>query len=192
MTNDQQKQAPMAKAVLERPPSGRDLPEEDRTANDMPAVGLFVDHLCHAYGKRRVVEDVAFGLSAGEVHCLVGPSGCGKTTVLRLIAGLEPLQGGRVIIDREVVAEPGRSIPTETRRIGLMFQDFALFPHLRIIDNVAFGLADLDRQERMRRAADLLAQLDLAGHADAFPHMLSGGEQQRVALARALAREPPA
>ena len=175
----------MANAVRERP-------EPDKTILDEapPAEGLYVDHLCHAYGSRRVVEDVAFGLASGEVHCLVGPSGCGKTTILRLIAGLEPLQGGRVVIDREVVAEPARSVPTESRRVGLMFQDFALFPHLRIVDNVAFGLTDLDRQERRQRAADLLAQLDLAAHIDAYPHMLSGGEQQRVALARALAPSP--
>ncbi|MEM8950350.1 MAG: ABC transporter ATP-binding protein [Pseudomonadota bacterium] len=170
----------MANAAIERPEPDDDLPEQ----------GLYVDHLSHAYGSRQVVEDVAFGLEAGEVHCLVGPSGCGKTTILRLIAGLEPLQGGRVVIDRDVVAEPGSSIPTEDRRIGLMFQDFALFPHLRIVDNVAFGLTELDRAQRRQRAADLLAQLDLARHIDAYPHMLSGGEQQRVALARALAPCP--
>ncbi len=137
-----------------------------------------------------MLEDVAFQLAAGDVHCLVGPSGCGKTTILRLIAGLEPLQGGRVIIDDEVVAEPGRGVPTERRRVGLMFQDFALFPHLRIIENVAFGLIDMDREERRRRATDLLVQLDLGARVDAYPHMLSGGEQQRVALARALAPNP--
>jgi len=155
-----------------------------------PEQGLYVDHVCHAYGSRRVVEDVAFALSAGEVHCLVGPSGCGKTTILRLIAGLETLQGGRVVIDRELVAEAGHGVPTEERRIGLMFQDFALFPHLRVVDNVAFGLSGIDRHKRRQRAADLLAQLDLARHIDAYPHMLSGGEQQRVALARALAPNP--
>jgi iron(III) transport system ATP-binding protein len=172
---DEQKQAAMASAGLERPE---------------PEKGLYVDHLCHAYGDRRVVEDVAFGLSAGEVHCLVGPSGCGKTTILRLIAGLEALQGGRILIDREVVAEPGNGVPTENRRIGLMFQDFALFPHLRVVDNVGFGLTGLNRQERRRRATDLLAQLNLTGHINSYPHMLSGGEQQRVALARALAPNP--
>lgn len=175
----------MANATLERPG-----PELNVATEGLPTKGLYVDHLCHSYGSRRVLEDVAFGLTAGEVHCLVGPSGCGKTTILRLIAGLESLQGGRVVIDREVVAEPGRSIPTESRRIGLMFQDFALFPHLRIVDNVAFGLSDLDRAERHQRACDLLAQLDLSGRVDAYPHMLSGGEQQRVALARALAPRP--
>lgn len=171
---NQQNQTAMATAVLDSP----------------DPQGLLVDHLCHAYGSRRVVEDVAFSLAAGDVHCLVGPSGCGKTTILRLIAGLEPLQGGRVVIDGDVVAEPGYGMPPESRRIGLMFQDFALFPHLRIIDNVAFGLTNLGIVQRRQRAADLLAQLDLAGHMNAYPHMLSGGEQQRVALARALAPRP--
>ena len=175
----------MANAALERPE-----PEVSVSGDGRSETGLDVDHLSHAYGSRRVVEDVAFRLAAGEVHCLVGPSGCGKTTILRLIAGLEALQGGRVIIDREVVAEPGHSVPTESRRIGLMFQDFALFPHLRIVDNVGFGLTGLDRRERRRRATELLAQLNLSGHIDAYPYMLSGGEQQRVALARALAPNP--
>ncbi len=164
----------MATAVLKRPESE----------------GLWVEHLCHAYGGRRVVEDVALTLGPGEVHCLVGPSGCGKTTILRLIAGLEPLQGGRVMIDGEVVAEPGYGLPPESRRVGFMFQDFALFPHLRVIDNVAFGLTSCNGAKRRRRALELLAQLDLSGHANAYPHMLSGGEQQRVALARALAPGP--
>ncbi|MGI9433419.1 MAG: ABC transporter ATP-binding protein [Geminicoccaceae bacterium] len=152
--------------------------------------GLQVEHLSHAFGSRRVLEDVAFALAPGEVHCLVGPSGCGKTTILRLIAGLELLQGGRIAIDGEIVAEPGFSVSPEHRRIGLMFQDFALFPHLRIVENVAFGLRGLGADERRRRALDLLAQLDLSGHVQAYPHMLSGGEQQRVALARALAPRP--
>ncbi|MGH1477714.1 MAG: ABC transporter ATP-binding protein [Geminicoccales bacterium] len=154
------------------------------------AKGLTVDHLRHAFDNRMVVEDVAFQLGPSEVHCLVGPSGCGKTTILRLIAGLEAVQGGRVVIDGEVMAERGYGMPPEARRIGLMFQDFALFPHLRIVDNVSFGLSSMEAKGRRKRALDLLAQLDLAGHANAYPHMLSGGEQQRVALARALAPRP--
>ncbi len=152
--------------------------------------GLSVEHLCHAFGSRRVLEDVAFQLSPGDVHCLVGPSGCGKTTILRLIAGLEQVQGGRIVIDGDLMAEPGYGVPPESRRIGLMFQDFALFPHLRIVDNVGFGLSTMEAGARRQRADELLAQLELAGHTQAYPHMLSGGEQQRVALARALAPRP--
>jgi len=159
-------------------------------ADPRPAAGLTVEGLRHAYGQRLVLQDVGLSLSPGEVHCLVGPSGCGKTTILRLIAGLEPIQGGRIAIDGEVVAEPGYACAPEARRVGLMFQDFALFPHLRVIDNVAFGLRGLDGRARRRRAEELLAQVDLGGHAQSYPHMLSGGEQQRVALARALAPRP--
>jgi iron(III) transport system ATP-binding protein len=155
-----------------------------------PATGLAVSALRHAYGRRRVVEDVSLTILPGKVHCLVGPSGCGKTTILRLIAGLEPLQGGRIAIDREVVAEPGYAVAPEARRVGLMFQDFALFPHLSVLDNVAFGLRGISGKGRKRRARELLAQVDMAGHAESYPHMLSGGEQQRVALARALAPRP--
>jgi iron(III) transport system ATP-binding protein len=152
--------------------------------------GLRVEALSHAYGARRVVEAVALELPAGEVHCLVGPSGCGKTTVLRLIAGLEPLQGGRIQLDGGLLADGRVAVPPEARRIGLMFQDYALFPHLRVLDNVAFGLRALDARQRRQRALELLAQVNLSHYPDAWPHMLSGGEQQRVALARALAPRP--
>ena len=177
---DQQKQESMAKATL----------DIAQTSDAYQATGLVVDHLSHAFGNRQVLEDVAFELSPGEVHCLVGPSGCGKTTILRVIAGLEAVQGGRIVIDGEVMAEPGYDVAPENRRVGLMFQDFALFPHLRIVDNVSFGLTSLDAAARRRRALELLAQVDLAGLANAYPHTLSGGEQQRVALARALAPRP--
>jgi iron(III) transport system ATP-binding protein len=152
--------------------------------------GLHVAGLRHAYGQRLVVDGVSLDLPAGEVHCLVGPSGCGKTTILRLIAGLEPLQAGRIGIAGELVAEPGYAVPPEVRRVGLMFQDFALFPHLRVRENVAFGLRRLDPRRRRQRAEELLAQVDMSGYGDSYPHMLSGGEQQRVALARALAPNP--
>ena len=159
-------------------------------ADRNPAAGLEVEALRHAYGERTVLREVDLSLAPGEVHCLVGPSGCGKTTMLRLVAGLEPVQSGRIAIDGEVVAEPGYACAPEARRVGLMFQDFALFPHLRVLDNIAFGLRGLDHRARRRRALELLAQVDLDAHADSYPHMLSGGEQQRVALARALAPKP--
>jgi iron(III) transport system ATP-binding protein len=159
-------------------------------AQPLPARGLTVERLSHAYGERTVVRDVSLALETAEVHCLVGPSGCGKTTILRLIAGLEPVQGGRIAIDGRLVASPGFGLPPEARRVGLMFQDYALFPHLRVLDNVAFGLRGVESGERRRRAQDLLAQVGLSALAASYPHMLSGGEQQRVALARALAPGP--
>ncbi len=159
-------------------------------AESEPALGLRVEGVSHAYGARRVIEEVNLAVVGGEVHCLVGPSGCGKTTMLRLIAGLEPLQGGRISIDGGLVAEPHDNLLPEQRRVGLMFQDFALFPHLRVVDNVAFGLRDLNSRQRRQRAQELLAQVNMSDHADSYPHMLSGGEQQRVALARAALGEP--
>ncbi len=158
----------------------------------MPASsqGLRIDGLSHRFGSRLVVDGVSLAVAAGEVHCLVGPSGCGKTTTLRLVAGLEDVQQGSVEIGGVVVAEPGRGLPPEQRRVGLMFQDFALFPHLRVAENVGFGLRGLDGGERARRVAELLERVDLARHARSWPHTLSGGEQQRVALARALAPQP--
>jgi iron(III) transport system ATP-binding protein len=152
--------------------------------------GLQVADLRHAYGQRVVVKGVGFELPEGEVHCLVGPSGCGKTTILRLVAGLEPIQDGSISLGGELVAEPGYGVPPEVRRVGLMFQDFALFPHLCVLDNVAFGLRGLDPKQRRQRAEELLAQVDMGGFGERYPHMLSGGEQQRVALARALAPRP--
>jgi iron(III) transport system ATP-binding protein len=152
--------------------------------------GLVVERLSHRFGSRTVVKDVSLEIEAGEVHCLVGPSGCGKTTTLRLIAGLEKVQEGRILVGGRLVAEPGFWLPPERRRVGLMFQDFALFPHLRVEENVAFGLTGLDRRARAERVADLLRRVNMTPHARSWPHTLSGGEQQRVALARALAPEP--
>ncbi len=152
--------------------------------------GLRVSGLSHRFGWRRVVDRVDLEVPPGEIHCLVGPSGCGKTTTLRLIAGLETLQKGEIAIDGRVVARPGWMLPPEARRVGLMFQDFALFPHLRVEENVAFGLASWPREKRRARVAELLRRVDMERHAKAYPHTLSGGEQQRVALARALAPSP--
>jgi len=164
---------------------------EERAPKAMEALpGLEVRHLRHAFGPRRVVDGVSLTVRRGEVHCLVGPSGCGKTTMLRLIAGLEPVREGEIRIGGRLVAAPGFSVPPERRRVGLMFQDFALFPHLTVAENVAFGLRHLPRRERERRVAELLERVNLAGYGRHYPDMLSGGEQQRVALARALAPQP--
>jgi iron(III) transport system ATP-binding protein len=162
------------------------------TVDAAPAVvaGLLVEGLSHSFGTRKVVDDVRLAIPPGEVHCLVGPSGCGKTTTLRLVAGLEEIQAGSVSLSGRALAEPGRSLPPERRRVGLMFQDFALFPHLSVAQNVGFGLASLRSREREARVARLLERVDMTRHARSYPHTLSGGEQQRVALARALAPGP--
>jgi iron(III) transport system ATP-binding protein len=142
--------------------------------------------------RRSAVEGVSFGLAPGEVGVLIGPSGCGKTSLLRAVAGLERLQSGRIAIEGEVLSEPasGRHVAAEKRRIGMVFQDYALFPHLSITDNVAFGIAHRPRAEREARVQQMLDLVGLAHAARRAPHQLSGGQQQRVALARALAPAP--
>ena len=164
--------------------------DRDAVSSAETSVGLGLEGLSHRFGAQTVVRDVSVSVAPGEVVCLLGPSGCGKTTTLRLAAGLEALQAGRVTIAGREVAVPGREVPPERRRVGLMFQDYALFPHLSVRDNVCFGLRSLKPAERRTRADALLARIGLANYGDSFPHVLSGGEQQRVALARALAPEP--
>ncbi|MBU9142315.1 ABC transporter ATP-binding protein [Burkholderia multivorans] len=141
-------------------------------------------------GRRTVVDGLSLALPRGEIGCLLGASGCGKTTVLRAIAGFEPLRAGRIVLDGASVATPSFDVPPERRRIGMMFQDYALFPHLSAADNVAFGLRRLPKHARRARVADMLALVGLADSGNAYPHELSGGQQQRVALARALAPSP--
>ena len=152
--------------------------------------GLHIQGVSHAYGKNKVLDNVSLAIPAGELVCLLGPSGCGKTTLLRLAAGLEKLQHGQIVIDETVVAEPGMHVEPEHRKVGLMFQDYALFPHLNILENVLFGLAHLRHETAKHRALDMLDQVGMASFADDHPHMLSGGQQQRIALARALAPDP--
>ncbi|PJF08229.1 ABC transporter ATP-binding protein [Pseudorhodobacter sp. MZDSW-24AT] len=150
---------------------------------------LIVDRLSRSFGGRKVVDDVSLEVGAGQVTCLLGPSGCGKSTTLRMIAGVDQPGAGRILIDGVEVAAPGRHVPPEHRSVGLMFQDFALFPHLSVAENVAFGLKG-DRTARLRRVDELLERVTLSGFGSKHPHQLSGGEQQRVALARALAPRP--
>lgn len=134
--------------------------------------------------------EVSLGVGPGELVAVVGASGCGKTTLLRLIAGLEFPDAGVIRLGGEVVAGESTWVPPERRGVGLVFQDFALFPHLRVSDNVAYGLRHLPRAERRDRAARMLDLVGLNGLRERYPHQLSGGQQQRVALARALAPEP--
>ena len=156
---------------------------------DVPAPRLEVSHIVRSFGGRRVVDDVTLSVAAGQVTCLLGPSGCGKSTTLRMIAGVERVDAGEVRLDGVTVAGPGVHMPPELRSVGLMFQDFALFPHLTVADNVGFGLR-ADRAAKARRIDELLEKVDLSGFGRKHPHELSGGEQQRVALARALAPRP--
>jgi len=136
------------------------------------------------------VDQVTLGLRAGEMGVLIGPSGCGKTTLLRSVAGLEPVTRGRIRLNGQVVSEPGLHVPAEQRRIGMVFQDYALFPHLDVGDNIGFGLAHWKREAREQRVQAVLRLVGLASSARRLPHELSGGQQQRVALARALAPQP--
>lgn len=151
---------------------------------------LAFDNVSKRFGKTDVVREVSFSLAPGEIACLLGPSGCGKTTLLRIAAGVEQPDAGRVLFDGQEMAGPNRFVPPEKRNIGLMFQDFALFPHLSILENVAFGLKNLPRAEARTIAGHALERVGLAHHAGDYPHHLSGGEQQRVALARALVPRP--
>lgn len=136
------------------------------------------------------VRGVSLGLRAGDIGVLIGPSGCGKTTLLRAVAGLEPVSGGQVRVAQRKVSAPGHTEPAERRRIGMVFQDYALFPHLDVGRNIGFGLQHLGRSEREIRIQEVLTLVGLSGVERRYPHELSGGQQQRVALARALAPQP--
>ena len=150
---------------------------------------LEVQHLTRRFAGREVVSDVSLTVEPGQVTCLLGPSGCGKSTTLRIIAGVDKQDGGQVFVDGREMSGPNLHLPPEARAIGLMFQDFALFPHLSVAQNVAFGLTG-SKSQKLERVRDLLARVQMERFIDAYPHELSGGEQQRVALARAIAPRP--
>ena len=164
------------------------------TTSSPPPHGLRIHDLRLAYdtprGPHTVVDGLALHLPQGRIGCLLGPSGCGKSTVLRAIAGFEPARSGEIRLGERLLSSPSVHVPPEARHVGLMFQEYALFPHLSAADNVAFGLRRRPRTERDARVRELLVLVGLGDMAQRYPHELSGGQQQRIALARALAPSP--
>jgi iron(III) transport system ATP-binding protein len=164
----------------------------DRIDVHLPALAL--EALALSYrsrdGLQMVMQDLSLEIGKGEIVSLLGPSGCGKTTVLRAIAGFQPVQAGRIVLMQREVSSPTVHVPPERRKIGMVFQDYALFPHLDVAGNIAFGVQTLPLAQRQRRVAEMLELVGLSPFAHRSPHELSGGQQQRVALARALAPEP--
>ncbi len=155
----------------------------------MTTIAVHCQNLAKNYGDFSAVSEVSFTVGRGEIMALVGPSGCGKTTTLRLMAGFEQADNGRITIGGQLVDDGRTVVPTEKRRVGMVFQDYAIFPHLSVADNVAFGLKG-GQKRQPQRVAEMLTFVGLAGLGERMPHELSGGQQQRVALARALAPEP--
>jgi len=160
------------------------------TAGVTIAARLGFENIVHHYGETASLKGIDLVVEPGEIVSLLGRSGCGKTTLLRVAAGLERPSGGRILINEREISGPSVYVPPEKRGVGLMFQDFALFPHMTILKNVIYGLADMPRAEAERQGHHALARVGLEGFAAAHPHELSGGEQQRVALARAIAPRP--
>ncbi|WP_223228823.1 ABC transporter ATP-binding protein [Lutimaribacter pacificus] len=154
-----------------------------------PVPRLEIRDLTRAFGGQLVVDHVSLKVMPGQVTCLLGPSGCGKSTTLRMIAGVEMQDAGQIFVDGNLICDTVFRVPPERRHIGLMFQDFALFPHLSVGDNVAFGLTG-PAEKKQARVTELLDKVGLRRFVDEYPYQLSGGEQQRVALARALAPRP--
>lgn len=141
-------------------------------------------------GLKTIIDTFSMQLNKGDTACLLGASGCGKTTILRAVAGFEPIYAGEILLAGEIIAKPGYMVPPEQRHIGMMFQDYALFPHLTVEKNIAFGLQHLAIDEIKHITQEMLAMIELSTYGKAYPHELSGGQQQRVALARAIAPTP--
>jgi iron(III) transport system ATP-binding protein len=160
------------------------------TASATIAAGLVFENVSHDYDGVTSVRDMSLSIAPGEILCLLGHSGCGKTTLMRIAAGVERQSHGRVLINGSEVAGDDTFLPPEKRGVGLMFQDYALFPHMSILANVMFGLTNMSRNEAQSAAMGALGRVGLTDYADDYPHALSGGEQQRVALARALVPRP--
>ncbi len=151
---------------------------------------LHIESISKSYQDKCVIDALSLELQKGQIGCLLGESGCGKTTVLRCAAGFESIQKGRIRIDGTIVSSPTQMVAPENRRLGMVFQDFALFPHLTIEENIAFGLWGFPKKVRAHRVAEMLELVGLKNENKKYPHELSGGQQQRVALARALAPNP--
>lgn len=151
---------------------------------------LELHNVSRRFGATIALDDVSLTIASGEIICLVGQSGCGKSTLLRMIAGVDSVDGGRILLNGEEVSGPSRFVEPEDRKIGFVFQDYALFPHLSVEQNILFGLKRRPKQEALARTADVIAHIGIDHLKGRYPHMLSGGEQQRVALARALAPQP--
>ena len=151
---------------------------------------LDIEKLDVSYGDNQVLRQISFSLQPGNIGCILGPSGCGKTTVLRAIAGFEPVLGGRILINQVEVSSSYFCVAPEKRDIGMIFQDFALFPHLSVADNIGFGLKSWNSGQQQTRVREMLAITGMLAYGQAYPHQLSGGQQQRVALARAMAPQP--
>ena len=160
------------------------------TAGASIPVSLAFEDVAQTYGDVAALAGLSLEVGAGEVVCLLGQSGCGKSTLLRIAAGVEQPSAGRVLLDGREVAGPERFVEPEKRGVGLMFQDYALFPHLSVLGNVTYGVRGLSGQDTTASALRALDRVGLSHLAEAYPHMLSGGEQQRVALARAVAPRP--
>jgi len=171
--------------------SGKGVAGDDCLVADPLSLPLLaIRALRHGYGSNEVIRGLSLSLNKGTIGCLLGASGCGKTTVLRCIAGFEPVQAGEIWLNGQLVSRRGVLLPTEARHVGMVFQDYALFPHLTVAENIAFGLHDGDRAARARRVDEVLEIVRLGGLRDQYPDELSGGQQQRIALARALAPRP--
>lgn len=151
---------------------------------------LDIKNVSLAYQDSAILHNLDLTLDQGELACLLGPSGCGKTSLLRAIAGFEPITSGLIQLQNQRISEPGKTLAPEQRQIGMMFQYFALFPHLTVAENIQFGIRKQSKKDQQSRTKTLLQLVDLPGVEDRYPHTLSGGQQQRVALARALAPRP--
>ena len=151
---------------------------------------LELHNVSRRFGATVALDDVSLTIASGEIICLVGQSGCGKSTLLRMIAGVDAVDGGRILLNGQEVSGPVHFVEPEDRKIGFVFQDYALFPHLTVEQNILFGLKRRPKQEAAARTADVIEHIGITHLKGRYPHMLSGGEQQRVALARALAPQP--